>query len=145
MRQQSGLLDDPDRRRPDVVERGVIPPLGQPLPRHRVPFLRPVPQGEQRLLAAERPAGLGDGHDLLEREERSLELRGRLGEGAVVAVIPAEHRERDEHLAGVRDGGPVGELPESRRHQHQPIQVLSSRRDQTLGLVHRQGLTGFRP
>ena len=99
MRQQPGLLDHADRGRANVLERGAVTTFLEPGSRDRVPLLRPVPQREQRFLAAEAPPCLGDRHDLLGRQERTLELGRWLGERAVMAVVATQHRERDEDLA----------------------------------------------
>ena len=58
VRQQPGLLQHRDRAGPHVVQRGVVAARVQPLPGRRPALLRPVAEGEQRLLAAlrRRPA-----------------------------------------------------------------------------------------
>jgi len=110
VREQARLLYHADGCGPDVLERRAIPAFGEPVARHRVALLRAVAEREQRLLAPEPPAGLGDRHDLLRGKERPFEPGRRLGERAVVAVVPAQHRERDEDLARVGDGAAVSEL-----------------------------------
>ena len=115
VRQEPGLLDHPDRDRAHVVERGRVAARRQPLAGDRVAVLGPVAQGEQRLLAALPPAGLGDRDDLLRREEGRVELGRRLGERAVVAVVAAEHGERDEDLARIGDDLAVAEVAQAGR------------------------------
>ena len=110
VRQQPRLLDHPDGDRADVVQRRRVPALGEPLARDLVPVLRPVAEREQRLLAAEPAPALGDRDRLLRRQERCVEAGGGLGERAVVAVIPAEHRERHEDFARVGDRPAVPQL-----------------------------------
>src|SRR6202034_1433183 len=68
MRQQAGLLEHPDRHRPDVGQRVVVAVRVQPLPGLRPPVLRPVAEREQRLLAAERRSPGRDLDDLVRRQ-----------------------------------------------------------------------------
>ena len=131
VRQQPGLLDDPDGGRPHVLERRGVAARRQPLARVRVAVLGAVAQGEQRLLALLPPARLGDGHDLLGREERGVELGRRLGERAVVTVVAAQHRERDEDLARVRDRAPVTAVAEAGGDPQQLVERLAASRRAT--------------
>jgi hypothetical protein len=110
----------------------------------RVSLLGAVAQGEQCLLAAEPATGVGDGDDLLRGEERRVELRRRFRERAVVAVIPAEHRERNEDLAGVGHRPPVPQLTKMRGDRAQPLELDAARLQQGLCLVDRQRLSGLR-
>ena len=142
VREQARLLDHADGRGPDVLERRAVPAFGEPVARHRVALLRAVAEREQRLLAPEPPAGLGDRHDLLRGQERPFEPGRRLGERAVVAVVAAQHRERDEDLARVGDGAAVSELAQVRGERHQAFEVRTARREQRLDLVGRQRLAG---
>ena len=140
VREQARLLDHADRDGAQVAERRAVPALLQPLPRHVVPLLRPVAEREERFLAAHLPTRLGDRDDLVGGEERVVQLGGRLGERAVVTVVAAEHRERDEDLAGVGDGVAVAEIPEARGEGHEPLEVGSPRGQERLGLVERNRL-----
>ena len=58
-----------------------------------------VPEREEHLLAIGRAACPGDREHLIEREVRIVAGTGDLGERAVVALIPAQLRQRNEHLA----------------------------------------------
>jgi hypothetical protein len=73
------------------------------LPRGRPPLLRPVPQREERLLAALRGALAGDRQHLVTLQERGRQPMRHGREGAVVAAVTAEPGQRDEDLLGVRD------------------------------------------
>ena len=77
---------------------------------------------------------------LLGREERGVELGGRLGEGAVVAVIPAEHGQRDEDLARVRDDVAVTQVAQRGRLRHETGQIGPAGLQERLGLIEREGL-----
>ena len=66
----------------------------------RVAQLRLVAQREQRLLAAGRLAPAGDVEHGLGREVVRLGLARRVRERAVVAHVPAQLGQRDEHLLG---------------------------------------------
>src|SRR6266545_469013 len=69
--------------------------------------------------------------------------RGSLGERAVVAVVPAQHRERDEHLPRVRDAPAVAHLAVPRRQPQELLELLTARGEQRGHLVHRYGLAGL--
>ncbi len=103
VRQQAGLLEYGDRRRPQIIHCGVIAPLAEPLPRHRPALLRTVAQREQRLLAPLGRTGPGDGQHLLAIEERGRKAVRNRGECAVVTPVAAQPRQRNEHLLRVRD------------------------------------------
>jgi hypothetical protein len=145
VRKQARLFDDLDRHRPKVVERRVVSAFGQPRPRGRVSLLRLVAEGEEGLLAPHPAPGPGDGHDLLGGEERPVQLRGWLGERAVVAVVPAEHGERDEHLPRVRDGLAVSEIAKPGGDIAQLTQRVASRREERLHLQDGERLSGAGP
>ena len=102
--EQAGLLDDEAAHGGQVVDRRGIALLGQPLRRHRVAQLGPLAQSEQGLVAAGRLTGLGDGQYLLGEEIGRGDTGRCLGEGAVAALVPAEHGQRDEDLG--REGDP---------------------------------------
>ena len=84
VRQQPGLLQHPDRHRPQVGQRAVVAVAVQPFPGLRPAVLRPVAEGEQRLLAAERRALPGDLQDLVGREVGGRQPARHGDEGAVV-------------------------------------------------------------
>src|SRR6266511_3386143 len=104
--QQPGLgQHQPARLRQVLHGRGVAE-AGERLAGHGVALLGPLPEGEQRLVAAGRRPRPRDLQHLLGREVRlGREPGGWLGEGAVAAVVAAEHGERDEHLGRVGDPG----------------------------------------
>ncbi len=101
--QQPGLLQDGDARRPQVAEGGVVAVGVQPLARRRPAILGTITQGEQRFRAARRRASAGDLDDLVQAQVgRGQPVRdGR--ERAVVAPVPAQPREGDEHLRRIGD------------------------------------------
>ena len=144
VRQEPGLLQDANGRGADVLEGRSVATVGQPRARHRVPLFGTVPQGEQRLLASERPAGLRDGHDLFEAEVRMIELRRRLREGAVVTVIATEHRERDEDLPRIRDGAAPPQITEVAGRSHRTLQIRVPGLQQRLDLVEGERLALLR-
>ena len=79
-------------------------------PGHRVALLGSLAQGEQRLVAAGLGALPGDVQHLLGRQVGGVEPGRGLGERAVAALVPAQHRQGDEHLRRVRDPGAVGSV-----------------------------------
>ena len=109
VREQSGLLEHPDRHRADVGQRRVVALLVEPLPGLGPAVLGPVAEGEQRLQAAE--LRHPDGRCRGSRRARGTARRWpcpRAGdpachERAVVAPVPAQPGDRDEHLRGVGD------------------------------------------
>jgi hypothetical protein len=145
VRKQARLFYDLDGHRPKVVQRRVVSAFGQPRARGRVPLLRLVAEGEKGLLAPHPAPGTGDGHDLLGGEEGPVQLRGWLGERAVVAVVLAEHGERDEHFPRVRDGLAVSEIAKSGGDIAQLAQRLASRREQRLHLLEGERPSGAGP
>ena len=74
----------------------------------------------------------------------ALELRGRLGERAVVAVVATEHRERDEDLARVGDAVARAEVAQVRGDRAQSLEVLAARGHQLGRLVDGHGLALLR-
>ena len=143
--QQAGVLDHLDGHGAKIVEGGRVAAGGEPLPRHRVALLGTVPQREQGLLTSLSTPGLRHGDDLLRGEEGPVELRRRFGERAVVAVIPAQHGERDENLPRVRDDVPVAEGPEVSGDGEQLIQGIAPGREQRFDFVDGERLAGPRP
>ena len=135
VRQQTRLLDNLDGHGPHVVQGGEVAAFAEPLLRQWVAILRAIAQGEQGLLASLPAPGLGDGHDVVWSEEGLLESGWRLGERAVVAVVPAEHRQGHEHLAGVGDGRTVAQVAEARRNGHELGQSLPPGVEERFGLI----------
>ena len=141
--QQAGLLDHPDRDRAHVVQRGRVSTRFEPLAGDVVAFLRPVAQGEQRFLAAHPAAGVGDRDRLFRCQEGGVELGGRLRERAVVAVVAAQHGERDEHLARIGDDLAVLQVAQAGREPHEAIEFLAPGGHQRRGLVEGERLAGI--
>ncbi|SLC97062.1 Uncharacterised protein [Mycobacteroides abscessus subsp. massiliense] len=107
MRQQTRLLQNPDRHRAHIVQGGVIATLVQPLFGFWPTLFWPVPQGEQCLFAAQFGAAAGYIQDLVGLHVHALALRTQLAgnrhKGAVMALVSAQMRHRNEHLARIRD------------------------------------------
>ncbi len=103
--EQPGLVEDELGHGHEVVDGGAVGAVGQPLRGRRVPQLGSLAEREQRLMASRRGAVPSDGEDLLGRQVRGFEAGGRLGEGAVPALVLAQHGERDEDLRGEGDSG----------------------------------------
>ncbi len=135
VRQQSRLLDHADGDGAHVVEGGVEPTLVEPRPRDLVAVLRTIAEREERFLAAGLGTCASDRDRFLGREERSIELRRRFRERAVVTVIAAQHRERHEHLARVRHDLAVAQVAKPRGDGEQSFQVGSPRLEQRRRLV----------
>ena len=144
MGQQPGLLEDPDRHRPDVGQRGVVALGVEPLLRLGPPVLGPVAEGEQRLQAPHRRTLRGDLEDLVGRQERLAALTGGLAGGlderAVVAPVAAQPGDRDEDLGGVRHHtGPPSSDQASVAHlrgdRGQPVEISTGGRQQDGSLV----------
>ena len=133
VRQQAGPFQHRDGRGPDVVQGGVVAPLVQPGPGLRPAQFRPVAQGEQRLLAAQRGALGGHLHHLVDLQVGGRQPVRHGGERAVVATVPAQPGQRDEHLAGVADPR-MRPIPDGGRHRHQLGQRLAPGRHQHGGL-----------
>ena len=104
--QQTGLLEHPDRHRAHVVQRRREAARLEPLARLGPSVLGSVAEGEQCLLAPRLRASAAEFDDLVGVEEHALARRAQLAgdgdEGAVVAAVPTQAGEGDEHLAGVR-------------------------------------------
>ena len=108
VREQAGLLQDPDGHGPDVGQRVVVAVRVQPLPGLRPARLRLVAQGEQGFLAAEGGTVRGDPQHLVRRQVRALQPPGHRHERAVTAAVAAQPGQRDEDLARVGDdAGPA--------------------------------------
>ena len=132
VRQQAGLLEDQSRHRLQIVERRPVAELRERLPRRAVAPLRLVAQREQRFLAAGRGARPRNIQHLLRRHVGGLAPARRLGEGAVVADVPAEMRQGDEHLARIADPRPVQPVAQPRGGIHQALKVAAIGKRQRL-------------
>ena len=99
VRQEARLLQDQTSYFCEIGERGFVAELAQFRPCDAIAQFRLVPEGEQSLLASGLPASLCDGEGPLRKQIRAFALPGRAGEGAIVADVTAELRERDEDLA----------------------------------------------
>ena len=148
VRQQPGLLEHADRHRADVGQRGVVALLVEPLPGLGPAVLGPVAEGEQRLQAAQLAALPGDVEDLVGGEVRRLAgpLQVARGgdEGAVVAPVPAQAGDRDEHLGRVgHDPGPPGGhqagVAHPRRGDTEPVELAPGGSQQRRGLGDVEG------
>ena len=121
VRQQAGLLEHPDRHRAHVVQRRVVAALVEPLPRLGPARLGPVAEGEKCFLATEFGTATGDVEDLVglhvHADALGAQLAGHGDEGAVVAGVAAQMRDRDEHLARVADRQPACRSAPARRLQ----------------------------
>ena len=114
VRQQTGLLQHPDRGGPHIVQGRVVATLVEPLPGLGPARLRPIAEGEQRFFAAAFGAAAGDVNDLVGFQIHALtgspKLAGHRYERAVVAGVATQVGDGDEDLAGVGDresaGGP---------------------------------------
>ena len=103
MRQQPGLAQHERCAVFQIGQCRVEAERGKRLAGGGVAQLGLVAQREQRLLAAGGLAGAGDLEHRIRREVVRLALIRRAGEGAVVAHVAAEPRQRDEHLLGEAD------------------------------------------
>ncbi len=105
--QQPGLVEHGAAHRRQVVDGRAITVRFQPIPGYRIPIFRSLTEGEEGLVAAGFRSLPGDLQHLLGRQVGSVETGRSLGEGAVAAFVPAQHRQGDEDLRRVRDPGPV--------------------------------------
>src|SRR5688572_17793668 len=105
MGEETGLLEHRRARRDQVVDGRPVAPSSEPVRGRGVASLGVLPEREQRLVTPELSAATRDCEHLVELEERRLEARRWLGEGAVPAAVAAEHCERDEDLG--REGDAV--------------------------------------
>ena len=148
VRQQTRLLEHLDRHRAHVIERGVVPARIKPLLRLRPAILGPVTESEQCFFATEFGALAGHLDDFVgvheqavaPRIDASANLAGHRDERAVVALVPAQACDRDEHLARIADGLVPTRLQQTRitnprRRRHQIHQILAPGVQQHGGLV----------
>ena len=132
VRQQAGLVEDQFRHGLQIVERRLVAEFGQRLPRRAVAPLRLVAEREQRLLAARRCARPRDVEHLFRRHVGGLAPARRLREGAVMADVAAEMRQRNEYLARIADPGPVQPVAQPGRRIHQALKVAAIGKRQCL-------------
>ncbi len=99
VRQQAGLAQHEAAHGREILDRGLVAERRQRLTRRGVAQLGLIAQGEQRLGAARRGAGAGNGEDLVRREIGRLASLRPLRESAVVADVAAEVGQRNEDLA----------------------------------------------
>ena len=83
-----------------------------------------VAEGEQRLLAAGPGARLRDRQHLVAAEIGRLAAAQRVREGAVMADVAAQLRQRDEHLLRIGDEIAVPCVAQRRRDRHQRGEVV---------------------
>ena len=102
MGQQAGLVEDPLRGSGEIVDGRCVPVIGEPRLRLLVAQLGTLAESEQRLMTTGPGPGAGDAHDFVERQEGCSDPGWWLGERAVVARVPAQPGQRDEHLRRVR-------------------------------------------
>ena len=138
MREHAGLGRDEAGDVRDVVEGRGETVLVEPTASLGPSFLGAVAEREQSLLAALALAGAGDGEHLLGAHEHrlagALQLSGGIDEHAVVAAVPAEGRDRHEHLAGVGEDSRASSLsqaviPQVARNIEDRVQVRPARRE----------------
>ena len=115
-----------------VVDRGRVPVLGQPLGRGRVALFGPFAEGEQRLVAPRGGPGPGDRQHLVGRQVGRREPGGRLGERAVPTPVATQHRQRDEDLGRIGDPGAGGGVAHPARLTHQHVE----RQVEQVGVPH---------
>src|SRR4029079_6242119 len=140
VRQQPRLLDHLDRGRANVVEGRDVPTLAQTQSARFVPLRRRVPEGEQCLLASGSRTSRGDRDDLFGREEGCIELGRWFGEGAVMTMVAAEHRQRNEDLPRIGDRVAPSELAEPRGDRTEFGELVALDLEERRHLFERQGL-----
>ena len=101
VRQQPGLLEHETSGVEQVFDGRLESEPVERLAGGAIAQLRLVAEGEQRLLAAGRPSGLGDRQHLIRREIGGAVPTRRRGEGAVVAHVAAKPRQWNEHFPRV--------------------------------------------
>ena len=98
VREETGLVEDELAHRHEVLDRGLVAVLPEPLACNRIPLLRKLPEGKERLMAPCSRTRRRYDEDLLRGQVRRTHPRWRLGKRAVAAPVATQHRERDEHL-----------------------------------------------
>ena len=139
VRQQTGLLEHQDRHCAQVLQGACVAALVQPLLRLGPAFLRPVAQGEQRLLAAVLLTLFCDRQDLIRAEVRRLHAPRGSGKRAVVAAVATQPGQWDEHLAAVRHRPAVARVADPAGRRTQVLEVVISGVQQDGGLDYVEG------
>ncbi len=106
--EEAGFVEHQLAHRHQVLHRRGVSPFAQPGRGLRIAEFGTLAEREERLVAAGAGATLGDPQHLGRFEEGGVEPGRRLGEGAVAALVAAQHGERDEHLGRERHPIPVG-------------------------------------
>ncbi len=140
VRQQPRLLEDAPRAVREVLERGRETERGELLAGGAVAQLGLVAEREQRLVAARGGARPGDGEHLIDAHVGPCAARRRRREGAVMADITAQMRQRDEHLARVADARPEALPRELGGAGEQPRQAGLGLEQPRLRFGHRFGV-----
>ena len=152
--QEAGFPQHQGGRRPHVIERRGMAERRERRARRRVTEFRLVAEREQRFGAAGGGAGAGNAENLFGRHIGRCAAARRLREGAVVATVAAEMRERNEHLARIGHDGAVAGIAHQRRLAHQRAGVAHRcKRERLCGgnrglveiLAHAVIVPGFRP
>ena len=95
----------------------------QRLARRPIAQFRFVAEGEEGLLAAGAGAGAGDRQHLPGIQIHRLAAPRRVREGAVMAHVAAQLRQRDEHLPRIGDERPMPLVAQRGGDRHQRVQV----------------------
>ncbi len=119
MGEEAGLLQDELADVGEVVDRRGETIVGQPGLRQRVAQLGSLAQGEERLVTPRLLAGAGDAQHFVGREVGGGQPGRGLGERAIATAVPAQHRERNEHLGRVRHPAAVRLVAHTPGQRHQ--------------------------
>jgi hypothetical protein len=132
VRQQAGFFEHAVGHGVQVVQRARMPEVGERPARLGPAALGLIPEREERLVATGGLPGAGDGQHLVGAEIGGMPWRGPLRERAVVALVAAQPRQRDEDLARERDDLAAAVITHGRGGGHQRRQIVD--------LGQRQGL-----
>ena len=108
MREEPGLAQHERAHRLKIVDRGLVPQRVERLPRRAVAKLRLVAEREERLRAARGRTCASDRKHFVRGKIGGPTRAWPLGEGAVMADVPAEMGERNKHLARI---GKIAAMP----------------------------------
>ena len=122
MRQERGLLEDCARCLGEILDRRGEPESLELVAGSLVAPLGLVAQREQRLAAAGPLTGACHLEHLVEAHVCPLTAQWWVGEGAVVADVAAELRQRDEDLRAIRDERPGARIANGARLGHQFVE-----------------------
>ncbi len=128
VRQQTRLGEHQPGHRGEVGDRRVVTQARQLLARGHPAQLRLVAQREQGLAAAGLGACARDRQHLVGRQVAALAAPRRLDERAVVALVAAQSRQRNEHLARVGDQVAMAGIADDGRCRHHRLRGRRSRR-----------------